>query len=170
MSSIIFLKNIENYSPELSIEAFKEAAEKANMHCFLINLKYDKDGGFHSAEGTLSEVDEATFLSTEDEESIRYFTFNVNRVKENSYDSFTWLTEDEQYFWAMDIENIKQEYEFIYSFVLEYFKKNSEDYLWFDDADWYYTADDILKLSQLPYNPEWCGKKIINSKCNHETE
>lgn len=116
---------------------------------------------FLPVEGTLSEVDEATFQSTENENSNRYFTFNVNEIEEDSYDSFTWLTQNKNYFWAMDIENINHEYEFIFRFVIEYFKDNSEDYLWFDDADWYYSAADILKLSQMPYNSEWCSKKNV---------
>lgn len=161
MSSIIILKNIENYSPEQTIIHVIKAAERADMYCFYITTKLDKDGYFYSAEGTLSEVDEITFKHIEDEDNIRYFTFNINRAREDLYDSFTWLTEDKNYFWAADIENINHEYEFIFRFVIEYFKENSEDYLWFDDADWYYSASDILKLNQMPYNPEWCCKKIV---------
>ena len=41
------------------------------------------------------------------EDTIRYFTFNVNKVVENSYDSFTWLTQSTDYFWAMDIVKYK---------------------------------------------------------------
>ncbi|MFF2484367.1 hypothetical protein [Paenibacillus sp. NPDC058071] len=161
MSSIIILKDMENYSPEQTISHFIKAAERAKMYCFYITTKLDKDGYFFSAEGTLSEVDEITFTHIDDEEDIRYFTFNINRAREDLNDSFTWLTEDKGYFWAVDIENINHEYEFIFRFVIEYFKENSEDNLWFDDADWYYSAADILKLSQMPYNPEWCSKKIL---------
>lgn len=161
MSSIIILKNMENYFPEQTISRFIKAVERAKMYCFYITTKRDKDGCFYSAEGTLSEVDEITFSHIEDEESIRYFTFNINRAREDLYDSFTWLTENKNYFWAVDIENINHEYEFIFRFVTEYFKENSEDYLWFDDADWYYSAADILKLSQMPYNSEWCSKEIV---------
>ncbi|MEK5166564.1 hypothetical protein NYE69_30100 [Paenibacillus sp. FSL R5-0527] len=160
MSSVIILKNIENYSPEQAVEASKQAARRAGMFCFLLKFKYS-NGNFLSAEETLSEVDEVTFQNTENKDSLKYFTFNANNIEEDSYDSFTWLTQNKYYFWAIDIENINHEYEFIYSFVIEYFKENSEDYLWFDDDDWYYTADDILKLSHMPYNHEWCSKKIV---------
>ena len=131
------------------------------MYCFHITVELDTVQNFQSAEGTLSEVDEETLLSSEDEDTIRYFTFNVNKVVENSYDSFMWLTQSTDYFWAMDIVNINHQYEFIYKFVVEYFKDNPEDYLWFDDAGWYYTADDILRLSQRPYNAKWCSEKVI---------
>lgn len=97
------------------------------MYYFHIAVKLDIDQSIQSLEGTLSEVDEETLLSSEDEETIRYFTFNVNKVVENSYDSFTWLTQSTDYFWAMDIVNINLEYEFIYKFVVEYFKDNPED-------------------------------------------
>lgn len=160
MSSFIFLKKIENYVPEKVIEDFKKAAQKANMFCILIKDKY-RDDLFISAEGTLSEVDESTFKSIENKDNLKYFTFNVNQVEEDSIDSFTWLTQDENYFWALDIENINHEYKFIFRFVVEYFKDNGEDYLWFDHAEWYYTAEDILKLSQMPYNSKWCSEKIV---------
>ena len=120
------------------------------MYCILLKLKYDGDM-FLSGEGTLSEVDEFAFKSTVNEGHLKYFTFNVNQIEEDSLGSFTWLTQDENYFWALDTENIKSDqYEFIYSFVVEYFKDNPEDCLWFDDAKWYYTADDIFRLSQRP--------------------
>lgn len=131
------------------------------MYCFHITVELDTDQNFQSAEGILSEVDEETLLSSEDEDTIRYFTFNVNKIVESSYDSFTWVTQSTDYFWALDIVNINHEYEFIYKFVVEYFKDNPEDYLWFDDAEWYYTADDILRLRQRPYNPKWCSEKVI---------
>ncbi|MDM5279688.1 hypothetical protein ACN9MH_05030 [Paenibacillus silvae] len=161
MSSVIILKKISNYSPEQTLENFKKASNRANMNCFNITVELDPDYNVQSAEGTLSEVDEETLLNTEDEDTIRYFTFNVNNVVENSYDSFTWLTQSTDYFWALDIVNINHEYEFIYRFIVEYFKDNLEDYLWFDDAEWYYTADDIFRLSQRPYNPKWCSEKVI---------
>lgn len=161
MSSLIILKIIDHYFPEKAIEDFQKAAHKANMYCILVKLKYDGQL-FLSGEGTLSYVDESTFKSIQNKEGLKYFTFNVNTIEEDSLDSFTWLTQDENYFWALDIENIKyDEYEFIYKFVVEYFKDNPEDYLWFDDAEWYYTADDILRLSQEPYNPNWCSEKVI---------
>lgn len=160
VGSLIFLKNIDNNSPESAIDSFKQAAQRADMFCILIKTKYSSDR-IISAEGTLSEVDESTFKSIEDKENLKYFTFNVNQIEEDSYDSFTWLTQHENYFWAMDIENINLEYEFIYKFVIEYFKVNVDDYLWFDDADWYYNADDILKLSHMPYDPRWCSEKIV---------
>ncbi|WP_405171719.1 hypothetical protein MHI12_04890 [Paenibacillus sp. FSL H8-0280] len=161
MSSVIILKKITNYSPEQTLENFKHAAQRANMYCFHLTVDLDPDNNFQSAEGTLSEVNEETLSNTDDEETIKYFTFNVNKVVEDSYDSFTWLTHSTDYFWAVDIVNINHEYEFIYRFVVEYFQHNMEDYLWFDDAEWYYTADDILKLSQRPYNPKWCSEKVV---------
>ncbi|WP_434752750.1 hypothetical protein [Paenibacillus amylolyticus] len=131
------------------------------MYCFNITVELDTDQNFQSAEGTLSEVDEETLISSANEDTIRYFTFTVNKVVENSYDSFMWMTQSTDYFWAMDIVNINHQYEFIYKFVVEYFKDHPEDYLWFDDAEWYYTADDIFRLSQRSYNPEWCSEKVI---------
>ncbi|WP_063565994.1 hypothetical protein [Paenibacillus sp. O199] len=50
MSSVIFLKKIENYVPEKAIEDFKKAAQKANMFCILIKDKY-RDDLFISAKG-----------------------------------------------------------------------------------------------------------------------
>ena len=39
-------------------------------------------------------------------------------------------------------------------------EENKNDYLWFDDEYWYYTAQDIVNLSKKPYNPEWVSKKL----------
>ena len=67
------------------------------MYCILLKLKYDGDM-FLSGEGTLSEVDEFVFKSTVNEGHLKYFTFNVNQIEEDSLGSFTWLTQDENYF------------------------------------------------------------------------
>lgn len=157
---MIILKTIENYSPQQAMKAFEKAAQEASMFCIFMKFKYSNNQ-LLPTEGTLAEVDEVTFKNTENKDNIRYFTFNVNEVEKNSYDSFTWLTQNKSHFWAMDIENINHEYEFIFKFVVEYFKENSEDYLWFDDADWYYSACDISRLSRMPYNSKWCSQKIV---------
>ncbi len=81
--------------------------------------------------------------------------------KYTAYDSFTWLIHKKDYFWALDLQQHNQEYQFVFRFLSKYFKNNQEDYLWFDDADFYYSAQEILYLSELPYHPEWIFKKII---------
>ena len=72
------------------------------------------------------------------------------------------LINNESYFWAFDLQNLNGEYEFAFHFLSQYFsiKDNINDYLWFDDSNWYYSAQDIIRLSQQPYNPEWTIKKL----------
>lgn len=47
------------------------------MYCFHLTVGLDTHNNFLSAEGTRSEVDEETLLNTEDEDEIRYLTFNI---------------------------------------------------------------------------------------------
>ena len=43
-------------------------------------------------------------------------------------------------------------------FLYEYFRSNSEDYFWLEGYEhrWYYTADDIARIKQREFHPDWC--------------
>ena len=43
-------------------------------------------------------------------------------------------------------------------FLFEYFKLNPNDYFWTDGAEWYFTYEDIKKIKQNKYDPNWCNK------------
>lgn len=161
-ASIIILKEIKKFSYINILNNVKEAAKKSKIHCIHINT-YLNNNEFEDLDGTLSEVNEKKLRENyENGIDTKQCTFNIRKPTEFSYDSFTWLVNNENYFWAFDLQNLNGEYEFAFHFLSQYFsiKDNINDYLWFDDSDWYYSAQDIIKLSQKSYNPEWAIKKL----------
>lgn len=43
-------------------------------------------------------------------------------------------------------------------FLFEYFKLNRKDYFWLDGAKWHFTYEDIKKIKQNNFDPDWCNK------------
>lgn len=159
-NSIIILKKIEYFSYKNVLYQIQQAAKQANLFCIFIHSYFD-DKGFKDLDGTLSEVNKKQFIQNyKNEIYTKQCSFNIYNPTEFSEDSFTWLIRQKGYFWAFDLQQHNNEYEFIFRFLSEYFKNNQEDYLWFDDADWYYSAKEILFLNRIPYNPKWTFKKI----------
>ena len=161
--TIIILKKIKDFSCIDTLDSVKRAASKANMYCIYIDTYFNDNNEFEYLEGVLSEVDEKKFQENhENEIYTRECGFSIQKPDEVSYDSFSWLIHDKNYFWAFDLEYLDGDYEFAFRFLSQYFRmeENKNDYLWFDYADWYYTARDIINLSKKPYNPEWMSKKL----------
>lgn len=159
-ASIIILKEIQTFSYLEILNDVKTAAHECNMHCIYVNTHFNNHE-FEDLDGTLSEVDAET-LQKNYKNGIytKQCTFNIRKPTEFSYDSFTWLINNKNYFWALDLQNLSNEYAFAFRFLAQYFKKNKNDYLWFDDADWYYSAQDIINLSKQSYCAEWASKKL----------
>ena len=160
---IVVLKKIKEFSCIDTLNSVKRAASKANMHCIFVDTCFEHRNGFEGFEGTLSEVDEKKFQENhENEIYTRECGFSIQKPDEFSYDSFTWLIHDKNYFYALNLKYLDGDYEFAFRFLSQYFRmeENKNDYLWFDYADWYYTAQDIVNLSKKPYNPEWMSKKL----------
>ena len=159
--SIIVLKKIKDFSCVDTLNSVKRAADKANMHCILVYTCSNPPYAFEGFEGALSEVDEKIFQ--EKDGDVRSCGFSIQNPDEFSYDSFTWLVHDKNYFRALDLEYLFGDYEFAFCFLAQYFslEENKEDYLWVDCNEWYYTAQDIVDLSKKPYHPHWAGIKLI---------
>ena len=156
--SIIVLKKIKDFSCVDTLNSVKKAADKANMHCIFVRTCSKAANAFEGFDGTLSEVDEETFREKRKNDiNVRSCGFSIQKPDEFSYDSFTWLIGDKNYFRALDLEYLFGDYEFAFRFLAQYFslEENKEDYMWFDDAEWYYTAQEIVDLSKKPYNPYW---------------
>ncbi len=161
--SIIILKPIEEFDYADVLRSVQEASRRAGMHCIHVNTCFDEWGEFVTLEGTLSEVDAETLQSNfERGNKNRTCGFNIERPEDTSYGSFAWLMHRENYFWALDLQYLGGDFGFAFQFLSQYFnlEENSRDYLWIDDTDWVYSADDMLWLSQQPYNPEWSYKKL----------
>ena len=161
--AIIVLKKINGFSYIDTLNSAKKAASKANMHCILIHTHFNDNKEFEDLDGVLSEVDENQFQKNcENNIYTKRCTFNIYNPDEASYDSFTWLIHDKNYFYGFDLEYLDGDYEFAFRFLAQYFslEKNKNDYLWIDYADWYYTAQDMVNLSKKNYNPQWMIKKL----------
>jgi len=166
-TAINFLKQLDGYTPEAAFESFQRAAIKSGVYCFGFDMEYDETNTAKGGQGALCEMDQATLMTfdTFDSQKIKRFLFRVNVPGKSDYDSFTWLVNDPNYFESIYIKNpcSYDEGEFIFRFVVSYFGDNPNDYLWYDSADddFYYTAEDIKKLSTMPYNPSWYSKKLV---------
>lgn len=55
------------------------------------------------------------------------------------------------------IEDIEECEKILLDFLYEYFKLNPEDYFW-NELDWYYTYDDIMRIKQTEFDSSWCYK------------
>ncbi|WP_251317090.1 hypothetical protein [Flintibacter muris] len=161
--SIIILKPIEGFQYTDVLHSVRQAAGSAGMHCIHVHTCFDETGAFETLDGALSEVDAET-LKSNFERGIqnRTYGFNIERPTGTSYGSFAWLIHKNNYFWAFDLQYLHGNFEFAFRFLSQYFnlEENSRDYLWIDDTDWVYSAEDMVWLSRRPYNPEWTYKKL----------
>ena len=109
-ASIIILKEIKKFSYINILNNVKEAAKKSKIHCIHINT-YLNNNEFEDLDGTLSEVNEKKLRENyENGIDTKQCTFNIRKPTEFSYDSFTWLVNNENYFWAFDLQNLNGEY------------------------------------------------------------
>ena len=161
-ASIIILKKIESFSYLDILAQVKTAAENANFHCIYVNTYFDSDNEFQDLDGTISEVNIDLFKENHQNGiHTRQCTFNIRRPTEFSYDSFSWLINKSDYYWALDLQDLGGDYEFALKFLSCYFQNNENDYLWFDDADWYYTANEIINIGKQTYNCDWVYRNIM---------
>lgn len=56
------------------------------------------------------------------------------------------------------IERISDCEKILLDFLFEFFKLNPEDYFWTEGVKWHYTYEDIVKIKQKPFDPNWCYK------------
>ena len=79
----------------------------------------------------------------------------------SSYDPyigvFDWI--DKNLMCVIFIENISGREKILLDFLYEYFKLNPEDYFW-DDEECFYTYEDIIKIKQQEFDPDWCCKNL----------
>ena len=117
-----------------------------------VDLEYDLNKTIIGAEGSIGFIDS--------DNKLRQFIFTINNIDENLENSFNWLVPAKDLFWAIDIENIGTYHHQIFNFAVTYFVENPNDYLWLDSTKWVYSAEEIIKLSQLPYCPKWLYERV----------
>lgn len=169
--SIFILKEIDGFLCEDTLHSIQQAATKADFHCLKVEtVKYFNcllQTDIEYLSGNISEVNAET-LKSNFEKGVysKQFGFNIESPTDISYDSFTWLIKKKNYFGAVDLQYISRDFEFVFRFLSQYFilRENINDYLWIDDTDWYYSAEEMIWLSTQPYTPEWTYKKIAITK------
>lgn len=72
-------------------------------------------------------------------------------------DRFDWILSGGHLIRAIIIEDFNECEKILLDFLYEYFKLNPEDYFW-DELDWYYTQEDIIKLKKEEFDSDWCYK------------
>ena len=55
------------------------------------------------------------------------------------------------------IENFSDCEKILLDFLYEYFRLNPNDYF-FDESNWFYTYEDIIKIRQNEFDIDWCYK------------
>jgi len=51
--------------------------------------------------------------------------------------------------------------DFFFKFTIAYFEVNPDDYFNMNGYDWVYSASDIMKLKDMPYNKNWMYEKLV---------
>ncbi len=165
--SMIVLKPIEGFQYADVLHSVQQASSRAGIHCIHVNTCFNEQGEFETLDGVLSEVDAETLQSNfERDIHTRTCGFSIERPTDTSYDSFTWLVQKKNYFWAFDLQYLSGDFNFAFQFCAQYFnlEENSRDYLWIDDTEWVYSAEDMIWLSRQLYRPEWSYQKLTEEK------
>lgn len=68
------------------------------------------------------------------------------------------IREEEEMIRVVFIEGVSGCERILLDFLFEYFKLNPYDYFWLDGAKWHFTYEDIKKIKQKKYDPNWCNK------------
>ncbi len=165
--SIIIVKEIDGFSCAATLHSIQQAAAKANLHCIHVEtLKYFdrlRQTDIEYLSGSISEVNAETLkLNFEKGIHSKQFGFDIEPPTDTAYDSFTWLVNKKNYFGAVDLHYISRDFEFVFRFLSQYFRQreNINDYLWVDDTDWCYSAEEMIWLSTQPYTTEWPYRKL----------
>lgn len=146
----IILKKKENIDIYKLISDVKKAAEEAGLEPRINSIlsgSLDEEGVYTTANiaNTYEDVPEA-------QQWLMYIYSN-----DDCMDRFDWIVMEGHLIRAIIIEDIEECEEILLDFLCEYFKLNPEDYFW-NELDWYYTHDDILRIKQNEFDSAWCYK------------
>lgn len=153
------LKNKDKYILGKIREDVKIIADKMNMH---INEQppYIKDNKISYIQYTLYDdyafsLDEEDWGNEEVEQgqSLSFYIYTIDEM--NEYDNtFDWIKEGENLRLVMYLDDMEFKEEITLRFIYEYLKLNPKDYFW-NDNKWFYTLENIEKLSKLPFDENW---------------
>ena len=148
-SSGLILKKKENTNIYELIHDVKLAAEKSDLEPRIQLTLYDsKDGGVYTTANiadTYEDIPEA-------QQWLMYMYSD-----DDCLDRFDWVLKDGNLIRAIIIEDIAGCEKILLDFLYEYLKLNPEDYFW-NELDWYYTYEDIVKIRSKEFDSIWCYK------------
>ena len=136
----LILKKQEDTDLYKLVRDVKKAAEKAGLEFRIRPTLFDslgKEGVYRIANiaNTFEEIPEA-------QQWMMYINSN-----DDCLDRFDWILKNGHLIRAVIIEDFDECEKMLLDFLYEYFKLNPEDYFW-DELDWYYTQEDIVKIKQ----------------------
>lgn len=145
----IILKKKENTDIYKLISGVRFAAKQAGLEPRIESTLYDsRDGGVYTTANiadTYEDIPEA-------QQWLMYMYSD-----DDCLDRFDWVLKDGKLICAIIIEDIAGCSKILLDFLFEYLKLNPDDYFW-DELKWYYTYEDITRIKQKKFEPDWCYK------------
>lgn len=149
MSGLI-LKKKEDANIHKLIDDVRLAAEKAGLEPRINPILHDSRDGVVYTTANVADTYEDT---PEAQQWLMYIYSD-----DDSFDRFDWVLKEGNLIRAVIIEDISGCERMLLDFLYEYLMLNPKDYFW-NELDWYYTYDDIVKIRQKEFNPDWCYMK-----------
>jgi len=158
--TLFIMKKMQGYNLVETCKQLISATEKAGIYVSFFEDVYNsvpKD----SVEGIIEEDPLSESDGQFDPVGKRQYMFNISEC--NIYNG-SWHNPD--YFKAIDFSltsAAERHDDFFFKFATSYFEENPNDYLWYGSAslDCIYSADDIMKLKNAPYDKTWMYNKTI---------
>lgn len=147
----LILKKKENTSIYKLLHDLRLSAERAGLEARIRSELYedDIDGGVYTTANiadTYEDIPEA-------QQWLMYIYSD-----DDCLDRFDWILKGGHLIRSIIIEDIGDCEKILLDFLYEYLKLNPEDIFW-DELDWFYTYEDIVKIKQKEFNPYWCYEK-----------
>ena len=81
---------------------------------------------------------------------------------DDCYDRFEWIHKGKNLIRSIIIEDFSGCQKMLLDFLYHYLTLNPYDYFW-DEYEWYYSYEDIVKIKQMKFDPDWCYKNPHSS-------
>lgn len=145
----LVLKKRENVDISCVIRDVKLAAKRAELEIRVDSELYESWGAGVYTTANIAD----TF---EDRPNAQQWLMYVYS-DDVDYERFDMVQKGGKLIRIMNIENFSECEKMLLDFLYEYLKLNPEDYFW-DELDWFYTYEDIVKIKQREFDPNWCYK------------
>lgn len=145
----MILKSKENVNISKMLEDIKIAAEQANLEPRIESKLYPSlEGGIYTTANiadTYEDIPEA-------QQWLMYIYSD-----DDCYDRFDWIHKGKNLIRSIIIEDFSGCQKMLLDFLYQYLMLNPCDYFW-DELEWYYSYEDIVKIKQKKFDPDWCYK------------